>query len=616
MTSENTYAQTWDLDSLLPHPETDEFRALLTSFREDLAQLADRSDDLPALSSRPTDVSRWTAFLRDYESVVERATDLNAFVGCHAAADAANKHFQRLEAQLSALVPLRERIATHVQFAMKEASDDAFTEFLQADPWLSEIAFFLEDCRENAKLRLPKEQELLASDLAVDGIHAWGRLYDRISGALHISVMERGKIVKKSPGQVQFDSPQRAVRENNFYAADRAWNSIADTCADALNHISGTRLTHYRHLGLADHLEAPLRDNRMQRETLNTMWSVIGDRKPILLKYLDAKAKRLGLEKLTWYDLQAPLPKIGAATKPDELSYDDACDLVIRTFGGFTPELGDFARRAIEGRWIEVENRSGKRQGGFCTDFPTNKQSRIFMTFTDTPDSMSTLAHELGHAYHSHVLRDRPLFLRRYPMNLAETASTFAETVLGEQRLRDADSTAQRLSILDTMLSDAVQFLMNIHARFIFEDTLHQERGSGELTAARFSEIMRDAQREAYLDGLAEDGWNPGFWISKLHFYISTLPFYNFPYTFGYLLSLGVYALAADAGEQFPSQYRNLLIATGCRKTEDAVQSTFGYDLTKPDFWSKSLDIVDSRVNQFLELANSSSPPDSSSSNS
>lgn len=225
------------------------------------------------------------------------------------------------------------------------------------------------------------------------------------------------------------------------------------------------------------------------------------------------------------------------------------------------------------------------------------------MTFTNTPDSMSTLAHELGHAYHSWVLRDEPLLLQEYPMNLAETASTFAEAVLGDRRLADAESAESKLAILDNMLSDAVAFLMNIHARFLFEDRFHVERREGELSAGRFSELMLEAQKDAYLDALDPDGWYPGFWISKLHFYISGWPFYNFPYTFGYLLSQGLYALASDAGPDFPQQYRDLLIATGNRETEEAVGSTFGYDLRQPDFWNRSLDIVESRVNEFVRLA-------------
>lgn len=607
MASDAKYSLTWELDSLLPHPQTEAFRAALQTFRDDLQKLARQSTSLPPVDAQADHVRWWVDFLTAYESVSARSRDFGSFIGCHAAADAENKLFQQLEAQLSALEPLEEQIATNFEFALKAATDDQLTALLQADARLREIEFFVRDQRRHAEVRLPKEQEQLAAELAVDGIHAWGRLYDRISGALRVKVMERGELVEKSVGQVQFDSPERSVRENNFFAANKAWKTIADTCADAVNHIAGTRLTIYKKLGI-DYLEVPCRLNRMRRETLDAMWSAVSDRKACLLKFLERKAEAIGREKLAWYDLTAPFPKSSlrssatAKTSSDELSYDDACGLVIRTFHGFSPELGEFARRAIDERWVEVENRSGKRQGGFCAGFATKQQSRIFMTFTNSADSMSTLAHELGHAYHSYVLRERPLFLRRYPMNLAETASTFAEAVLGEQRLKESESTAEQIEMLDAMLSDSVSFLMNIHARFLFEDDFHRERAAGEVPAERLSQLMLDAQQRAYLGSLADDGWNPSFWISKLHFYISGWPFYNFPYTFGYLLSLGVYALGQQGGARFPERYRQLLIATGCRDTEDAVRSTLGYDLANPDFWHKSLDIVERRVQQFLEL--------------
>lgn len=602
MTDNGHFPLTWELDSLYPHPERDEFDTVLKTYRADLELLAADSESLPPVDG--DSAAAWADFLERWADLFARTEDLHAFVGCHAAADAENKLFQKLEGALSALGPQREQVLTNLELALRDADSQQLQTLIAGHPRLQTIQFYLEDSARSAAFRLPKQQELLASELAVDAIHAWGRLYDRISGELRIEVMEKGEVVRKSVGQVHFDSTERSTRQNNFYAADKAWRGIADTCADALNHISGFRLTRYHRLGVQDHLDQPLRFNRMRRETLETMWRTITSRKEMLLQYFAAKARLLGLENLSWYDVLAPVGAAGGAGR--ELPYDDACRLVIGSFSEFSGELGDFAKQALEQQWIEVENRPGKRQGGFCTGFPTKKQSRIFMTYTNSPDSMSTLAHELGHAYHSFVLRDQPYFLREYPMNLAETASTFAEAVLGERRLADAASDAEKISILDNMLGDAVAFLMNIHARFIFEHNFHLERADGELSADRFSELMLAAQKEAYLDGLDPDGWYPGFWISKLHFYISGWPFYNFPYTFGYLLSQGVYSLAGDGGPDFPEQYRRLLIATGCMETEEAVSSTFDFDLTQPEFWNRGLDIVEARVREFAALTESS----------
>lgn len=603
MTASTLYALNWDLDSILPNPQTPAFAEHLERFKADLSQLADASDSLPTVTATGA-AKVWGPFIEQLSSILARQEDLSAFLGCHAAVDAENKEFQRIEGALSALTPLRQKALANVELAFVGVEEAAFDKFIAGDSQLKTLRFVLEECRRNAALRLPKEQEQLANELAVDGAQAWSRLYDRISGELKIEVMERGQVVQKSPGQIQFDMPERSVRQNNFYAFDKAWSTLADTCADSLNHLSGTRLTKYARLGV-DHLAAPLRLNRMTRETLDTMWGTITDKKQCLLPYLDRKAKLLGLKKLAWYDQAAPLPSSLGEPPQADITYPAAVDLVCDTFQQFSPDFGSFATHAFREKWVEAENRAGKRQGAFCTGIPTKKQTRVFMTYTGTADSMSTLAHELGHAYHSWVLREQPFLLQDYPMNLAETASTFAEAVLGEKRLAAASSVSEQLGMLDQMLGDAVSFMMNIHCRFLFEDRFHIARKQGEVSAAELSALMLAAQKEAYLNAFDDDGWYPDFWISKLHFYISGWPFYNFPYTFGYLLSNGLYSIAAEGDKDFSSRYQKFLIATGCQLTEDAVQSSLGYDLRKPEFWERSIDVIAQRVDQFVKLADS-----------
>ncbi len=601
MSTPTLYSLHWDLDSILPNPQTPAFLAHLERFKADLTRIAEQSDTLPpVMASGAAPV--WGGLIEQLSTILASGDDLSAFIGCHAATDAENKEFQRIEGALSALSPLRQRALANVELAFVGVDEATFDRFVAGDARLKTLRFVLEEARRNAALRLPKEQEQLANELAVDGAQAWSRLYDRISGELKIEVMERGQVVKKSPGQIQFDMPERSVRQNNFYAFDKAWAGLADTCADSLNHISGARLTKYARLGV-DHLAAPLRLNRMTRETLDTMWGTIAEKKHCLLPYLDRKAKLLGLNKLAWYDQAAPLPASLGEPPQADIPYPQAVDLVCDTFQQFSPGFGDFAKHAFREQWVEAENRAGKRQGAFCTGIPTKKQTRVFMTYTGTADSMSTLAHELGHAYHSWVLREQPFLLQDYPMNLAETASTFAEAVLGEKRLAAASSVSQQLSMLDQMLGDAVSFMMNIHCRFLFEDRFHIARRKGEVSAAELSALMLAAQKEAYLNAFDDDGWYPNFWISKLHFYISGWPFYNFPYTFGYLLSNGLYSIAAEGDKHFPQRYEKFLIATGCQLTEDAVQSSLGYDLRKPDFWVRSLDVIAQRVDQFVELS-------------
>ena len=356
MTSSTTYTQTWDLESLAPSPDTEDFTALLKTYRTDLLALADRADSLPALNSADPDVlAEWEEFLKSYEGVASRGTELDAFIGCHAAADANNRQLHGLEAELSSLGPQRARIAMALQLGLQAASPEQLVECLAASPELERIGYWLSDQRTLASLRLPRDQELLAAELDVDGLHAWGRLYDRLSGALRISVMEQGELVERSPGQIQFDSADRTVRQNNYFASVKAWRSVSDTCSDALNHIAGTRLTKYRRLGLQDHLSAPLHFNRMERQTLEAMWSAVDDRKDTLLGYLSSKSRLLGLDHLCWYDLQAPLPT--TSSDAAEIDYDTGCSLIIDAFGRFSPDFGEFARTTIVDNWIDASSR-------------------------------------------------------------------------------------------------------------------------------------------------------------------------------------------------------------------------------------------------------------------
>lgn len=587
--------QTWDLESLAARPGTDAFTEHFATLQTTLAEVEAAAAALPAATSEHA--ATWGAFLQQYAQAIETYHTTISLVGCWAAADAANETYQQYEGRLAALAPTLTRIRLAIELAMRELDDASLDALTAADERLATNRYALEQARKDGRLRLPREQEELLAELSVDGLKAWSRLYDRLSGQLRVTVLEDGRIVEKSPGQVEWNQTSRTERANNFHAFRRAWEGIGETCGEALNHIAGARLTKAKRLGV-DHLELPLRLNRLQRGTLEQMFAVVAERRPVLLDFFAAKARWLDLDALTLWDLRAPLPLRGVVSR---LSYSEACRTVVETLGEFSEPFGQFAAEAIRDRWIEAEDRAGKRQGGFCTDLGAYRQSRIFMTYTGTTDAMSTLAHELGHAYHTFVLRDEPTLLQDYPMNLAETASTFAEAVVGDRRLADAATTSQQLGVLDGLCVDAVAYLMNLPARFLFEDGFYKRRAEGEFTVDELSALMLEAQREAYCNGLANDGYYPSFWISKLHFYIDSIPFYNFPYTFGYLLSLGLFTLGKqqDAGE-FAERFRRFLVLTGCRETEAAVAESFGHDLSEPTFWHLALDAIEERVQAFV----------------
>ena len=299
---------------------------------------------------------------------------------------------------------------------------------------------------------------------------------------------------------------------------------------------------------------------------------------------------------MDWQDKDAPI--ILGDLEEKTYSFDQAAAFILENFRKFSPKMADFAQMAFEKSWIEAEDRPGKRPGGNCTELPETQESRIFMTFGNSINVVATLAHELGHAFHSSVMWDLPSLNREYAMNVAETASTFAELIVADATLKEAKSDVEKINLLDTKLQNAIAMFMNIHARFIFENNFYQARQIGLVAEEDITELMLAAQKESYKDSLGS--YHPHFWASKLLFFFDYVPFYNFPYTFGYLFSMGIYAYANQQGSSFEDQYIALLRDTASMTSEELAKKHLNVDLTKPDFWQAVIDQVLKDVEQFM----------------
>lgn len=602
------YAQVWDLDAFFPGgsrspqlaQELEELDRLIPALAERAAGLgasweAQRAGG-PGASPGLEQIAGLAGVISDLQEVTARVDECEAFAVCLTAQDVHDEAARILVARLAGLSASLANIWVRVGRLLAALDDDAFAR-LREDPRMAAVAFGLEYRRRLAQDQLPPEQEELINDLAVDGYHAWGSLYDTVSGQMTIDVEEDGETVRLSAGQAanRLENADRAVRQAVWERWEAAWAGKAELYAAALNHLAGFRLAAYRRRGWKSVLQEPLYVNRMSQATLEAMWSTVEANKHRLVPYLRRKAQLLGVDALAWHDVSAPLAAARRA-----VSYDDAADFVLEQFGRFSPDLQAFAERAFRRRWIEAEDRPGKQAGGFCITFEVSGQSRIFMTFGGTMGNIATLAHELGHAYHSHVLRELPYMARQYPMALAETASTFAENIVTDAAIRHAADDAERLVLLEEKLRRAVAFFLNIHARVLFETAFYEARAQGTLTVAELNQLMVDAQKRAYLDLLGE--YHPHFWASKLHFYITDIPFYNFPYTVGFLFSSGIYARAQAEGAAFAGRYVALLRDTGRMTVEDLARRHLNVDLTDSAFWQEGIDAAVADVEAFLRL--------------
>ncbi len=578
----------WDLTSFFPSVESAEFRGFRTALERQAGALRPRVE---ALALNPSaDVEVWVHLLLDLEDFHARLSHIGAYLSCLTAADTSNEAATTAESAYSELRARAETIGEGLVAALGRAPD-ATVEAVLRDARMKSAEFSVRETKSLAAHRMDLPRESLNAALSVNGTKAWNQLYSRLSGELTFPVRKADGTQERVPMARRANllaSPDRAVREAAFTGGNAAWAGYETICERALNAIAGARLTLDRERGVEHFLDNACHDARIRRETLDAMFTAIRDAAPALRALAAYRAELLGEPGVSYRDLAAP------AFKPPEdeppMEWDAGCRLIGDAFAAAYPALGAFFRESLEARWYDHMPRPDKRPGGFCTTSRFSGESRVYMTYEADLGSLLTLAHEVGHAWHSRVLRGVRPFASGYPMTLAESASTFAEMILVEGVLEsDAFSAGRKRALLDTDLRRAVIFTLELPVRFHFEKRFYEERRDGFVPARRLRELMIAEQKQSFGDVLGEDGADPLFWASKQHFYADSVMFYNFPYTFGYLLSQSLFARFREEGASFLGEYERFLALSGQMSCETLVRETLGEAIDEPAFWSRAL---------------------------
>ena len=469
-------------------------------------------------------------------------------------------------------------------------------EIIASDPFLGEYAYLLRTMKEDAKYVLDEKVEEALAKMNLSGGAAWENLQSYLSSTVEAEY--RGKKMNLSAVRNLAYDPDPAVRKDAYDAELACYDKIRDGVCFALNSLKQQVSTECEMRGGGSPLEMTLRASRMQKSTLDAMITAIEEYLPVFWKYLRAKAKLLGYEGgLKWWDLFAPMGKNTAT-----YTVEDAKKYLIDHFRPFAPDMAGMMERAFDEAWIDFYPHPGKLGGAFCANIASIKQSRVLTNFDGSFSDIVTLAHELGHAYHGMMIEDhRPLNLD-YTMPVAETASTFNETVVMNAALDEAEDREVKLGLLESQLQDTTQIMCDIMSRYWFETAVFEKAKEGFAFPDELCAMMREAQKRGYGDGLDPDSLNPYMWVCKGHYYSSGLSFYNFPYAFGGLFAAGLYAQYRREGEAFLPKYRALLKATTVASVEDVAKMA-DIDLGDVNFWRSSLEIFKARVEQFLELA-------------
>jgi pepF/M3 family oligoendopeptidase len=529
-------------------------------------------------------------------AICEYAT-ISAYVGSFVSTDSYNTTAKRIESELEMVGVRFEQQEVRFRGWVGLIRDTLPT--LLAEPGtIKDHSFYLRETLEQSRYLMSEPEEALASELDLSGSNAWSKLQGTVSSQIMVDLELGGKHQKMPITAVQNlgHSPDPDVRRRAYEAEMAAWESVRESLAAALNGVKGGKIVVDKRRGRTDSLHASLDSSRIDRETLNTLLSVMQESFPIFRRYLNSKAKKLGKEKLPWWDIFAPVGK-----NERRYSWSDATKFILTQFHSFDERLAKLAQRAFDNHWVDAEPRNGKRGGAFCMDIPGVEESRILCNFDGSLDQVSTIAHELGHAFHNECLVGKTLLRRGTPMTLAETASIMNETIISNAALAQVSSPEEELAILETSLSSSAQVIVDITSRFMFEKEVFERRANSELSADDFCEIMLKCQKATYGDGLDERYLNKYMWAWKVHYYIPGLSFYNYPYAFGLLFGTGLYSLYRERGQSFVKDYEALLASTGEAKPTELAER-FDFDIHKPEFWRHSMDVVVERVDRYGKL--------------
>jgi oligoendopeptidase F len=592
----------WDMTSVFPALDSPEFDAAFAAAVARVPELVALFDAEGITALSPTPGEADDALTARYERVTDalndflaRQREVSAYISSFISTDATNALAQAKMSELrSALVPMSVLYTRYTAWL-----GSLPTESLTArSPVAAGHAYYLWEAKEYAAHLLPPGEEELSAQLSLAGGSAWGKLYSDFTSLLTVPFARQpdGETENLPMSVIRSlaNDPDADTRRRAYEAEIAAWERSALPLAAAMNAIKYESLTMAKRRGWGTPLDAAVFGNHIDRATLDAMLSSARKAFPDIRRYLRAKARLVsGAERLPWYDLFAPLPGAEA-----EWNWANATRFVAEEFGVYSPKLRGLAERAFTENWIDAEPRPGKRDGAFCM-MVRGGESRVFQNYQGSFREVSTLAHELGHAYHNLCQADCTLLQRGTPMTLAETASIFCETLIQGPALARAGR-AERLVLLEAALQRNCQTVVDIYSRVLFEERTIEARAKRELSSAELCEIMAEAQRETYGDGLDPDHLHPYMWAAKPHYYGSS--FYNFPYMFGLLFSLGLYAVYQKEPDGFHDRYDDLLRRSGMATAHELAQG-FDIDLRAESFWDASLDVVRANVNEFEELA-------------
>ena len=586
----------WSLKEIYPSFNNSEFN-------KDLENLTHVIEDINIwatniVKDKENLVKKLEDYINKFTTVTDLSSKLSIFINLSLSVNTKDKEALKysdiLEKKLTNLVESSVKLERYI------SNIENIECIINKSELLKEHEFVLKTVIEQSKYLLSDKEENIIANMKNTGSNAWIKLKDNLISTLKVEIEEDNEI-KEVPLTIVLNmayDKDAKIRKKAYEAEIKSYKKVEEGVAAALNAIKGEVLTVCDFRGYDSPLDKTLIDSRMNKEALEAMFSAMKESLPVFRKYLRRKGELLGHKNgLPFYDLYAPVCEADM-----KFSYEECTKFVEKNFRTFSDNLGDFASKAINNNWIDVKPREGKVGGAFCENLHFIGESRILLNYGDNFGDVVTLAHELGHGFHGECLNDETTLNSDYPMPIAETASTFCETIIKKAAIKETTKD-EALAILETEISDCTQVIVDIYSRFLFEKSFFEARKESSLSVEEINKLMLNAQIEAYGDGLDPDFLHPYMWTWKPHYYDPEYNYYNFPYAFGLLFAKGLYAEYQKRGQTFAKDYEKLLSITGKNKIAD-VTKIMGIDINDKAFWKNSLKTIEEDIKEFIELSN------------
>lgn len=584
-------APRWNLDFLFSSPSAPEFDKACQECYADLDALGKLFEET-GVRKGERDANASSAFNRvvdAFNTYLVKQRRVTVFLYALVTTESGNEIAQAKLSEFQSRTTLLSKLSTSLTAWIGAQDVEAL---LAGSQVAREHEFLIRKAKMAAEHLMSPAEESLAADLDLTGSTAWQKLHGNMTSQLEVQV-GNDRMPMSVVRNLAYD-PDREVRRDAYMAELDAWKKVELPLAACMNSIKGEVGTLAKKRGWTSPVAMACFNANIDEQTLDAMMTAARESFPAFRRYMRAKAKMLGLERLAWFDIFAPVVEGGK-----EWAYDEAAEFVKESFASYSDKMADYAQSMYDEQRIDAEPRAGKRDGAYCTGIPP-ADSLVMMNFKPAFGSVSTLAHELGHGYHNLCLKDRTVLQRSTPMTLAETASIFCETIIRQAVVQSDASDQEKLSVLEASLQGSCQVVVDICSRFLFEKSVFEKRSERELSAGEMCELMLDAQRQTYGDGLDPEFLHPYMWAVKPHYYGSS--FYNFPYMFGLLFGLGLYAIYEKSPETFKANYDDLLSSTGLADAATLAQR-FGIDIRTPEFWRGSLAQIAKDVEKFEALS-------------